>query len=63
MKNVMSKLVVVVMVLSFSASTLSCSASITRKSGTSASKTKVPPGQAKKANGDKSAKKYTPSRQ
>ena len=62
MKKVL-RLFIAVMLLSFSASTVSCSASVTRKSGTAVSKTKVPPGQAKKANGDRRAKKYTPSRQ
>lgn len=39
-----------------------CSVHTANRSSTAANTKKVPPGQAKKMNGDKSAKKYAPGR-
>lgn len=56
MKNIIVKLFVLFLLTTIPVFTASCSATV----GTSTQAKRVPPGQAKKASGDKSAKKYAP---
>lgn len=56
MKNTIARLLALFLLINIPVFTTSCSATV----GTSAKAKKVPPGQAKKISGDKSAEKYAP---
>lgn len=62
MKNILLKGFIAILVIGFSVGSAGCKTTTVRTTKTTTSGN-LPPGQAKKLNGDKSAKKYAPGQQ
>lgn len=65
MKNFLLKAFIATLLVSFTVAATGCKTTVKRTTTTKSSKSSkaLPPGQAKKVNGDKSAKKYAPGQQ